>query len=69
MTIPMPRQLRVFDHVEDQYRVWALVRHVRATIGAKNIATFEVGVAFIGKFPPKSYELEPWKLYELAAAV
>jgi len=68
MTIPMPRQLRVFDHVEDQYRVWALVRHVRATIGAKNIATFEVGVAFIGKFPPKSYELEPWKLYELAAA-
>src|ERR1700704_1686628 len=29
MTIPMPRQLRVFDHVEDQYRVWALVRYVR----------------------------------------
>ena len=25
MTIPMPRQLRVFDHVEDQYRVWAIV--------------------------------------------
>jgi hypothetical protein len=22
MTIPMPRQLRVFDHVEDQYKVW-----------------------------------------------
>ncbi len=30
MTIPMPRQLRVFDHVEDQYRVWALVRYVRS---------------------------------------
>ena len=29
MTIPMPRQLRVFDHVEDQYKVWALVRHVK----------------------------------------
>lgn len=27
MTIPMPRQLRVFDHVEDQYRVWAVVRY------------------------------------------
>jgi len=26
MTIPMPRQLRVFDHVEDQYRMWAIVR-------------------------------------------
>src|SRR6266496_146738 len=31
MTIPMPRQLRVFDHVEDQYRVWSLVRHIRTT--------------------------------------
>jgi hypothetical protein len=64
----MPRQLRVFDHVEQQYRVWALVRHVRTNITANNITTFEVGVAFIGKHPPKSYELEPWRLYELAAA-
>src|SRR6185295_13870467 len=31
MTIPMPRQLRVFDHVEDQYRVWAIVRYFRQT--------------------------------------
>src|SRR6266496_1696542 len=31
MTTPMPRQLRVFDHVEDQYRVWSLVRHIRTT--------------------------------------
>ena len=68
MTIPMPRQLRVFDHVEDQYRVWALVRHVRANVGANNITTFEVGVAFVGKYPPKSYELEPWRLYEMAEA-
>src|SRR5919112_2656325 len=28
LTLPMPRQLRCFDHIEDQYRVWALVRHV-----------------------------------------
>src|SRR5215216_3773601 len=28
LTLPMPRQLRCFDHVEDQYRVWALVRNV-----------------------------------------
>jgi hypothetical protein len=66
MTIPMPRQLRVFDHVEEQYRVWALVRHVR-TKTTNNITTFEVGVAFIGKHPPKSYEIEPWRRYELAA--
>src|SRR6188474_312193 len=35
MTIPMPRQLRVFDHVEDQYRIWAVVRHVKPEITAQ----------------------------------
>src|SRR5678809_374159 len=32
MTIPMPRQLRVFDHVEDQYRIWAIVRYMKPAI-------------------------------------
>src|SRR5215213_11868800 len=32
MTIPMPRQLRVFDYVEDQYRIWAIVRYMKAAI-------------------------------------
>jgi hypothetical protein len=27
---------------------------------------FEVGVAFIGKRPPASYESQPWKRYEIA---
>lgn len=66
MTIPLPRQLRVFDHVEDQYRVWALVRHVRAIRTADKNTVFEIGVAFIGKHPPTSHELEPWKRYELS---
>ncbi|HSK65045.1 MAG TPA: hypothetical protein VK893_14430 [Pyrinomonadaceae bacterium] len=64
MTIPMPRQLRVFDHVEDQYRIWAIVRHFRTrTIGNETI--FEVGVAFIGKRAPASYETQPWKRYDV----
>jgi hypothetical protein len=29
LTMAMPRQLRVFDHAEDQYRVWAIVRNVK----------------------------------------
>jgi hypothetical protein len=65
MTIPMPRQLRVFDHVEDQYRIWAIVRHMRVTRSAKG-TLFDVGVAFIGKRPPASYEKEPWKRYDVA---
>jgi PilZ domain len=65
MTIPMPRQLRVFDHVEDQYRVWAIVRYLRSNATDKGIV-FYVGVAFIGKRPPESYQQEPWKRYEVA---
>jgi len=64
MTIPMPRQLRVFDHVEDQYRIWAIVRHIRSKTTDKGLA-FDVGVAFIGKKPPASYETEPWKRYKI----
>jgi hypothetical protein len=69
MTIPMPRQLRVFDHVEDQYRVWALVRYARP-LTSKNdkVPSFEIGVAFIGKRPPKSYEEDPAKRYEIAGS-
>jgi hypothetical protein len=69
MTIPMPRQLRVFDHVEDQYKVWALVRYVRPhPTEAEKVAVFRVGVAFVGKRPPKSYQEDPGKRYEIATS-
>jgi hypothetical protein len=67
MTIPMPRQLRVFDHVEDQYRVWAVVRYMRADVGEKG-TIFNIGVAFIGKRPPASFEKEPWKRYDISTS-
>ena len=66
LTIPMPRQLRVFDHVEDQYRIWALVRHVHSLVRPDQSVIFRIGVAFIGKHPPASYEHEPAKRYELS---
>ena len=65
MTIPMPRQLRVFDHVEDQYRIWAVVRYMKAVV-ADNQTLFNVGVAFIGKRAPNSYEAEPWTRYDIS---
>jgi hypothetical protein len=68
MTIPKPRQLRVFDHAEDQYRVWALVRYVKTTASPDNKTVFDVGVAFIGKHPPRGYEAEPWKRYDVATS-
>jgi hypothetical protein len=66
MTIPMPRQLRVFDHVEDQYRVWALVRYLRPAAQKPEGSSFDVGVAFIGKRPPRSYEEDPSRRYEIS---
>ena len=67
LTLSMPRQLRVFDHIEDQYRVWAIVRNARLLEQktAKD-SLLEVGVAFIGKRPPKSYEENPARRYEIA---
>jgi len=67
MTIPMPRQLRVFDHVEDQYRVWTIVRYLRTECNQQG-TIFYVGVAFIGKHAPASYQREPWRRYEVASS-
>lgn len=67
LLLAMPRQLRVFDHIEDQYRVWSLVRNVRLLDPQKTKgALVEVGVAFIGKRPPASYEADPKRRYEIA---
>ena len=69
LTIPMPRQLRTFDHAEDQYRVWAIVRHVQVSEQPDDKPIiFDVGVAFVGKRPPASYEAEPWKRYEIGTS-
>jgi hypothetical protein len=71
LTLPMPRQLRCFDHVEDQYNVWALICHVsaRPEFAGEEAGgvRYEVGVAFTGKHPPASYVRDPSTLYEAVA--
>ena len=70
LTLPMPRQLRCFDHVEDQYKVWALVRNIKTVeASGSKPPRYEVGAAFIGKRPPESYERDPTTLYDVAASV
>ena len=65
MTIPLPRQLRSYDFVEPQYRIWGLVRHCvpfkKSPVAAE---TYAIGTAFIGKNPPSSYAEDPSKLYD-----
>lgn len=64
LALPMPRQLRCFDHADDQYRVWALVRYAQPLPTGDAKEKFAVGVAFVGKHPPRSYHAQPEKLYE-----
>ena len=65
LTLPMPRQLRCFDHVEDQYRVWAVVRHITPHPDAEGQLRYDVGVAFRGKHPPASYVRDPATRYTI----
>ena len=70
LTLPMPRPLRCFDHVEDQYRVWSLVRNLRLLDPAREKgALVEIGVAFVGKRPPRSHDVDPSRRYEIAQSV
>jgi hypothetical protein len=66
LSIPLPHQLRCFDHAEPQYSVWSLVRHSSAIRKAQNqeAALFRVGVAFLGKRPPREYKEDPTIRYE-----
>lgn len=67
LMLPMPRPLRCFDHVEDQYRVWSMVRNLKLLEpSAAKGALVEIGVAFVGKRPPKSFEQDPSRRYEIA---
>jgi hypothetical protein len=66
LRIPLPQQLRCFDHAEPTYSVWSLVRHVSAIPRAQHqdSVLFRVGVGFVGKQPPLSYETDPSLRYE-----
>ena len=70
LTLPMPRPLRVFDHVEDQYRLWSLVRNLKLLDPAvERGALVEIGVAFVGKRTPRSFELDPSQRYDIAQSI
>jgi hypothetical protein len=66
LTIPMPRKLRSFDFTESQYKVWGLVRSCIPKSNDPTPENHSVGVAFIGKNPPKSYYGDPARLFEIS---
>ena len=67
VNVPMPRQLRCYDYLEPQYRIWGLVRRCVPLTDNGGVAEgYALGVAFVGKTPPGSYIDNPSKLYDLA---
>lgn len=66
LVIPLPYQLRCFDYAEPMYSVWGLVRHAAEVSSTEpdQPPRFRVGVGFIGKYPPLSYEQDPTIRYD-----
>jgi hypothetical protein len=59
LSLPLPWRLRQYDHAEELYRIYALVRWIKP----RDDGRFAVGVAFVGKNPPASYIRDPSRLY------
>jgi hypothetical protein len=66
LTLRMPRQLRCFDHVEEQYKVWSVVTNLKLLDPkTERGAVIEFGVAFVGKHPPRSFLSNPTRRYRI----
>lgn len=67
ISAPMPRQLRCYDFLEPQYRIWGLVRRCVPITANPGAETYAVGAAFVGKTPPSAFNDNPAKLYDLSS--
>lgn len=65
LTMPLPRQLRCYDFMEAQYKIWGLVRRCVPVGNFADGEDYAHGVAFIGKNPPASFAENPARLYDL----
>jgi hypothetical protein len=66
LSLPMPRHLRCFDKHTPMYFVWSVVRYVSDQSRARD---YTVGVAFVGKRPPQSFNEDPTIRYEILPAL
>jgi len=58
LSLPLPWRLRQYDHSEELYRIYALVRWRKPLEEG-----YAVGVAFVGKNPPASWIHDPSRIY------
>jgi hypothetical protein len=65
MLLPMPRHLRCYDQNQEKYRIWGLVQHCNHYTGEDG-EVYHVGVAFVGKNAPSSYNRNPLQSYRIS---
>jgi hypothetical protein len=65
LILPLPAELRGYDHDEEFYHVWGLVQHSHQTI-MDDRECFYVGIAFVGKHPPASFHEDPSRSYRVS---
>jgi hypothetical protein len=61
LSLPLPRNFRRYDLTETSYKIFALVRNMRAGTDGRRVA----GVMFLGRVPPRGYEAKPGGRYRL----
>lgn len=64
LLIPMPINLRLYDHDKQLYRIWGLVQHCHS-ISHDDFTGYNVGVAFIGRDAPPSFFERPDQSYRI----
>jgi hypothetical protein len=69
LTMPLLPELRTFDFTEPQYKVWGLVRYINWENVSYNAlgeaSLYEIGIAFVGKHPPDSFQKDPATTYQI----
>ncbi len=64
LMLPLPPQMRCYDHDKEFYRVWGLVQHSHHS-KTDELDGYHVGVAFIGKNAPSTYHDDPSRNYRI----
>jgi len=65
MVVPMPKDFRAYDLDEELYPVIALVQNCYEVKGPDG-SRYRVGVAFVGKNFPPSYDADPLQTYHIS---
>ncbi len=61
LLLPLPNEMRLYDHDRELYRVWGIVQHCNELLTPER--SYHVGVSFIGPKAPDSYFEDPDRSY------